>query len=93
MKIKRLSHPFYSPDLGPCDFQFFGQAKTLLRNRRFADADMVVDGLINLWDNVTFEEFESMFQNWIEKLEWAIEDNRECFIGRPMKALLLFSKS
>jgi histone-lysine N-methyltransferase SETMAR len=37
IKIKRLAHPPYSPDLSPCDFWFFGWAKTALQNRRCTD--------------------------------------------------------
>jgi histone-lysine N-methyltransferase SETMAR len=45
MKIERLAHPPYSPELSPSDFWFFGRAKMALQNRRFADADAVIEAL------------------------------------------------
>jgi histone-lysine N-methyltransferase SETMAR len=80
MKIKRLAHPPDSPDLSPCDSWFFGRAKTALQNRRLTDADAVIEALTDLFDNVSFEELQNVFQNWIERLEWAIKHNGECFI-------------
>jgi hypothetical protein len=47
----------------------FGRAKTALLDRRFADADAVVEALTDLFHRVTFEELQSVFQNWIERLE------------------------
>ena len=79
MKIERLVQPPYSPDLSPCDFWFFGRAKTALQNRRFANADEVIEALTNLWDSVTFEELHSVFLNWIERLEWVIRHSGEYF--------------
>jgi histone-lysine N-methyltransferase SETMAR len=65
MKIERLAHPPYSPDLSPCDFWFFGSAKTALQNRRFTGADAVIAALTDLLDRVPFEKL----QNWIERLK------------------------
>jgi histone-lysine N-methyltransferase SETMAR len=73
MKIERLAHPPYSPDLSPCHFSFFGPAKTALQNRTFW-------ALIDLFDSVTFEELQSVFQNWIERLKWVIRHTGEYFI-------------
>jgi hypothetical protein len=71
MKIKRLAHPPCSPYLSPCNFWFFARAKTTLLNRRFADADAnaVIEALTDLWDCVNFDELQSVFRNWIERLE------------------------
>jgi hypothetical protein len=80
MKTERLAHPPYSPDLSPCDFWFFGRAKTALQNRRFTDADAVIEALTDLFDSVTFEELQKVFQNGIERLEWVIRHTGEYFI-------------
>ena len=69
MKIERLAHSPYSPDLSSFDVWFSGRAKTALQDRRFADPDAVVEALTDLFDSVTFEELQSVFQNWIERLE------------------------
>jgi histone-lysine N-methyltransferase SETMAR len=80
MKFRKLSHPPYSPDLSPCDFWSFGQAKIALRDQNFADADSVFSILTDLFDWVIFEELGSVFQSWIEKLKWVIWHNGEYFI-------------
>jgi hypothetical protein len=49
--------------LSQSDFCFFGSVKTALQNRRFADADALVEALTDLVDSVTFEELQSGFQN------------------------------
>jgi hypothetical protein len=48
-----------------------------LQNRRFADTDAVVKGLADLLNSVTFEGLQSVFQNWIERLEWVIRHSAE----------------
>jgi hypothetical protein len=40
----------------------------------------VIEGLTDLFDRVTFEELQNVFQNWIERLEWVMRDNGEYFI-------------
>jgi histone-lysine N-methyltransferase SETMAR len=80
MKTERLAHPPYSPDLSPCDFWSSGRTKTALQNRRFTDADAVIEALTDLFSSVTFEELQNVFQNWIERLEWVIRHNGEYFI-------------
>jgi hypothetical protein len=71
-KIEKLAHPRDSAELGPCDFWFFGRAKTALRDWTFVDADELLQALIDIFDGITFEELQSVFQNWIERLEWVI---------------------
>jgi hypothetical protein len=80
MEIERLADRAYSPDLSPCDFCCFGRVKTALQNRRFADPDAVFEGLTDLFGNLTVEELQSVFHNWIERLQWVIRYNGEYFI-------------
>jgi hypothetical protein len=70
--MKRLGHPLNSLDLSPCHFGVLGGAKTVLRNRRSVDSDDIVEALMNLFDNVTFEELQRAFQSWIRLLGWVI---------------------
>jgi hypothetical protein len=80
MEMKRLLFLSHSPDLSPCDFWCLGWAKTALRNRRFVDLDDVVETLIDIFNNVTFDELPRVFQNWIRRLEWVIRNSGEFFI-------------
>jgi hypothetical protein len=63
MKTERLANPAYLPELRQSGLCFFGSVKTTLQNRRFRDADAVVEALTDLFDSVTFEELRSGFQN------------------------------
>jgi hypothetical protein len=80
MKVKRLARPLYSPDLSPYNFRFFAWAKTASQNRRFADVDALREALTDLLGSVTFEELQSVFPNWIERLKWVIRHNGAYFI-------------
>jgi hypothetical protein len=42
--------------------------------------DAEVEALTDLLGRVTFEELQSVFQNWIERLEYVIRHNEEYFI-------------
>jgi hypothetical protein len=64
-----------------------------LQNRRFSDADAVIEALTDLFDSVTFEELQNVFQNWIERFEWVIRHNGEYFIKSLTKDLLIPSSS
>jgi hypothetical protein len=78
--VERLAHPPYSLALSPCEFSFFGRARTALQNRRLADENVPVEALTDLFHSITFEELQSVFQNWIERLKWVIRHNEEYFI-------------
>jgi hypothetical protein len=80
INIERLARPSDSPRQSPCGFWFVGRGKTTWRDRRFADLDVIVEALTNLFGNVTFEELPSVFQNCIQRLEWVIRHSGGCFI-------------
>jgi hypothetical protein len=63
MKVTRLMHPSYLPNLNPCDFWLFGRAKTVLRNQIFVDSDDIVEMLANMFDSVTFGEPHRVFES------------------------------
>jgi hypothetical protein len=69
MKIKRLVHPVYSLHPSPSDFWIVGLAKIALRDKRSADGDTLVEGWTHICDGLTFEELQSVFQNWTDRLE------------------------
>jgi histone-lysine N-methyltransferase SETMAR len=79
LKLTRLPHPPYSPDISPCDFWFFGRAKGALQNRTFIDATALLEALTELWMTITLEELQSVFQNWIKRLDWVIQNGGKYF--------------
>jgi hypothetical protein len=80
MKMTRLPHPAYSPDLSPCDFWFFGFAKTSFRDLQFDSPEAIIEHLSDLFDGLTFDELQSVFHEWIQRLRWVIDHEGDYFI-------------
>jgi hypothetical protein len=73
LKMTRFPQPAYSPDLSPRDFWFFGFAKQASQNEVFDNADQPVQRLHSIFDQVTFEDLQWVFLNWMERLSWVVE--------------------
>jgi hypothetical protein len=63
--IARLPHPSYSPDLSPCDFWLFGMLKGILKDREFHLHDETEEAITMAWNDLTFDEAQSVFHNWM----------------------------
>jgi hypothetical protein len=72
-----LPRPPYSPDLSPCDFWLFGMLKEILKDRKFHSHDEVKEAITMAWDDLTFDEVQSVFHNWMNRLRWVIENEGE----------------
>jgi hypothetical protein len=66
--IARLPHPHDSPDLNPCDFWVFGMLKGILKDREFHSHDETEEMITMTWNDLTFDEVQSVFHNWINLL-------------------------
>jgi hypothetical protein len=75
--IARLPHPPDLRDLSPCDFWFFGMLKGILKNREFHSYDEIEEVITMAWNDLTFDEVQSVFHNWMNRLRWVIENGRE----------------
>jgi histone-lysine N-methyltransferase SETMAR len=75
--IARLPHPPYSPDLSPCDFWLFGMLKGILNGRGFHSYDEIEEAFTMAWNDLTFDEVQSAFHNWMNRLRWVIENGGE----------------
>jgi hypothetical protein len=64
LKMTRLPHPAYSPDLSPRDFWFFRFAKQAIQDEAFENADQFMQRLHSIFDQVTFEDLQPVFLNW-----------------------------
>jgi hypothetical protein len=80
-KLERLPHPAYSPDLSPCDFCSFGILKGNMKNGAFQTVEEILEALTLIWNGVTFEQLQSVFLNWIERLEWVISNGGDYYIN------------
>jgi hypothetical protein len=75
--IARLLHLLYSPDLSPCDFWLFGMLKGILKDREFHSHDEIEETITMAWNDLTFNEVQSVFHNWMNRLRWVIENGGE----------------
>jgi histone-lysine N-methyltransferase SETMAR len=71
--IFRMPHPLYSPDIGPCDFWFFGMLKQIMKNREFS----LNNEITQVWNVLTFDDAQSMFREWIRPLACVTENDGE----------------
>mgnify|MGYP001073832873 CR=1 FL=1 len=76
-RLKRTPHPAYSPDISPCDFWLFARCKNLLEEKVILNDEQLINEIQNIFDTLTFEELQSVFNEWIRRLEWVIENNGE----------------
>jgi hypothetical protein len=75
--ISRMPRPLCSPDISPCDFWFFGMLKQILRDREFSSSDEIEDAIAQVWNNLTFNDFQSVFRDWVRHLAWVAENDGE----------------
>jgi hypothetical protein len=77
--MKRLGQPAYSPELSPCDFWFLWFAKQAIQDEVFHNADQPMQSLHSIFDQVTFEDLQRVFLNWMERLSWVVEHDGAYF--------------
>jgi histone-lysine N-methyltransferase SETMAR len=78
--VIRSPHPPYSPDTSPCDFWLFGMLKEVLKDREFSSSDEIEEAITKVWDDLTFDQVQSVFHEWIRRLTWVIENGGEYII-------------
>jgi histone-lysine N-methyltransferase SETMAR len=81
LKLDRVPHPPYSPDLSSCDFWSFGMLKQAIKNRVFHAVEEIVSAFHEVWSQVISEDLQSVFLNLIERFEYVIEHNWEYYIN------------
>jgi len=59
-----IPHPPYSLDLAPCDFFLFPRMKGQMKGKRFADVSEVKKKTLEVFNNISIEEFQKCFQQW-----------------------------
>jgi histone-lysine N-methyltransferase SETMAR len=77
--IARAPHPPYSPDLSPGDFWFFGMVKQKTKDHEFCSAQEIVRSLPDAWGDLTCEDIQRVFLEWMDRLTWVIENDGEYF--------------
>ena len=62
MGINTVSHPPYSPDVGPCDFWLFPK----LRGCCYQTIEEMEEAVMKVIDTLTQEDFHGAFQKLLE---------------------------
>jgi histone-lysine N-methyltransferase SETMAR len=75
--VRCAPHPPYSPNLSPCDFWFFGMAKGKVKDREFHTVQDRRRRFTEIWNDLTFEDVQSVFLEWKIRLTWVIENGGE----------------
>jgi hypothetical protein len=81
LKFVRVAHPPYSPDLSPCDFWLFGTWKQKIQDHVFDTTEEILMAIRNVWSEVTFEDLQSIFFDWIQRVEYVIEHEVEYYVN------------
>jgi transposase len=77
--IARDPHPPHSPDLSPCDFWLFGILKQKMKERVFQSEEQILAAITESRNELTFEDIQRVFHNWIERLLWVIANSGEYY--------------
>jgi hypothetical protein len=57
----------------------FGDFKGKLKGGHLQGPEEILTTFQELWDNITFEEHEMVFESWRDLLRWVIEHHGEHF--------------
>jgi hypothetical protein len=68
-KLESLPHSAYSLNLNSYDFWLFGMLKEKMKDRVFQTVEEILEAVTLIWNAVLFEQFQSIFLNWMERLE------------------------
>jgi hypothetical protein len=71
--LKRLPHPFYSPDISLLDFDLFGKIKIKLIGREISDEISFLEPVTKILNGISNAELRRPFRNWIEHVERVID--------------------
>jgi hypothetical protein len=57
----------------------FEDFKEKLKDCHLQGPEEILTALQKLWDNITFEELQMIFESWRDRLRWIIEHDGESF--------------
>jgi hypothetical protein len=55
--------------------------KQKMKDREFSGVEEITNAVQEIWREVTLERLQSVFFNWIERLEYVIEHDGEYYIN------------
>ena len=77
MRLTRLEHPPYSPDLAPSDFFLFGYLKAYLEGMNFESFEEMFHAVQDFLYKIPIEMLGRVYSEWIVRLEKCIESGVE----------------
>jgi hypothetical protein len=66
--IVRAPQSPYSPYFSPCDFLLFGMLKEKMKDGVFQSEQYILAAITRSWNELTFEDIQRVFRNWMERL-------------------------
>jgi hypothetical protein len=67
--------------------------KGVLKGRKFNSSDEIEEGITKVWDELTFDEVESVFHNWMSGLAWILENGKNILLDKYEMAFLACHES
>jgi hypothetical protein len=71
--ISRIPPQLYLPDISSCNFWLFEMFKQILRDQEFSPNDEIEDAIAHAWNDLTFDDVQSVFRDLIRRLSWVAE--------------------
>jgi hypothetical protein len=95
IRLTRWDHPWYSPDITPSDFWFFGWSKREMNGRAFSSREAVKTFLLEIWARMDSGQLFRVLNEWMKRLEYVIESGGEYYTKSKRFALIacLFAKT
>jgi hypothetical protein len=78
-RIQRIPHPAYNPDFAQFDFFPCDSIKRKLIDYDVLNRQSLKCAITHIFDEIGTEIFTAVFETWINRLEWVVEHERECF--------------
>ncbi|KAL7292870.1 hypothetical protein TKK_0013543 [Trichogramma kaykai] len=76
-KIACLPHPYYSPDLTPCDFFLFPRVKLFLKGKTFDDVGCMKRSTLAYMQSLQTQDYQACFQKLQERWAKCMESKGE----------------
>lgn len=79
LKIKRMGHPSYSPDLAPNDFWLISKLKKSMVGINFSSEYEIYHHAKKFLKSIPSKEFQDCFDKWIHRMKKCIKAKGDYF--------------
>jgi hypothetical protein len=74
----------------PMQLWLSGMLKQIMRDREFSPSDEIDEAIAQVWNDLTFDDVQSVFRDWSRRLAWVAENHGE-YISESNKICFLMS--